>query len=179
MLLSMVKKFKFCPNCKNPLNYPEKRLINCQKCGFHLYFNPVPTCALILENENQEILLVKRKFAPKKGFWDLPGGFIDFKETAEQAIIREVKEELSINIKKIKYFGNYIGFYPYKGINYQPLCFFFYSKIKNNKIEKIKTNDDAEKFRFFSKNEIPWNRLSFIDIKNALKDYLKKKTIFS
>ncbi|MCX7881065.1 MAG: NUDIX domain-containing protein [Patescibacteria group bacterium] len=169
----MLKKFKFCPNCQNKLKKVKKRLVECSNCGFHFYFNPVPTCALILENEKEEILLVKRKYPPKKGFWDLPGGFIDFKETVEGGLKREIKEELAIEIEKINYFGNYIGFYSYKGINYQPLCFFYTAKIKDDQIKKIKTGDDANKFKFFPKNKIPWKRLSFIDIKAALKDYVK------
>lgn len=172
----MIKKFKFCPNCKNKLKKISHRLVDCPSCSFHFYFNPVPTCALILENKNEEILLVKRKFSPKKGFWDLPGGFIDFKEKAEEAIIREVKEELSLTLKNLKFFGSYVGFYPYKGINYQPLCFFFYSKINNNQIKKIKTGDDAGEFIFFPKDKIPWKKLAFIDIKHALADYLIKTT---
>lgn len=174
----MLNKFKFCPNCKNKLKRLEKRLVNCSKCGFHFYFNPVPTCALILQNKKGEILMVKRKYPPKKGFWDLPGGFIDFKETAEEAIIRETKEELGLKIKKISYFGSYIGFYPYKGINYQPLCFFYTTKLKTNQLKKIKVADDACDFKFFARNEIPWSKISFIDIKTALKDYISKTKNF-
>lgn len=169
----MLNKFKFCPNCKNQLTKINNRLVDCQKCGFHFYFNPVPTCALILENKKGEILLVKRKNPPKKGFWDLPGGFIDFNEKAEEAMIREIKEELGIKINEISYFGSYVGFYPYRGVNYQPLCFFYTTKLENNQIDKIKIGDDACDFKFFPKNKIPWSRISFIDIKAALKDYLK------
>lgn len=167
----MIKKFKFCPNCKNNLK-KINHLVDCSKCGFHFYFNPVPTCALILENEKGEILFVKRKLPPKKNFWDLPGGFIDFKEKAEEAIIRETKEELGIKIKEIYYFGSYVGFYPYRGINYQPLCFFYITKLKNSQIKRIQVSDDAGDFKFFTKEKIPWSKLSFIDVKMALKDYL-------
>lgn len=168
----MIKKFKFCPACKNKLKTFGKKLLDCPFCGFHFYLSPVPTVAIILENKKGGILFGKRKFLPKKGFWDLPGGFIDFGEKAEEAIVREVKEELGIEIKNPKILGTYIGFYPYKGINYQPLCIVFYKKITDKETKKIKAADDISSTNFLSKNKIPWKKLAFPDIIQALKDYL-------
>jgi len=169
----MIKKFNYCPTCKEKLKVISKKLINCEGCNFHFYFNPVPTVAIILENKNGEILLGKRRFFPKKRFWDLPGGFINFKEKAEKALVREVKEELGIKIKKPKFLGTYIGRYRYKGINYQPLCLVFFKKIPDKEIKKLKAADDVLSFNFFSRNKIPWKKLAFPDIKEALEDYLK------
>jgi ADP-ribose pyrophosphatase YjhB (NUDIX family) len=169
----MTKKFQYCPTCKEKLKITNQKILDCSACGFHFYLNPVPTVAIILENKNGEILFGKRKFLPKKGFWDLPGGFIDFNEKAEKSIVREVKEELGIEIKEPKFLGTYICFYPYKGINYQPLCLVFFEKISNKKIKKLKAADDVLSINFFPKNKIPWEKLAFPDIKEALKDYLK------
>jgi ADP-ribose pyrophosphatase len=95
----MIKKFKYCPTCKEKLKIINQKILDCSACGFHFYLNPVPTVAIILENKNGQILFGKRKFLPKKGFWDLPGGFVDFNEKAKNTIVREVKEELGIKIK--------------------------------------------------------------------------------
>lgn len=168
----MTKKFQYCPNCKGKLKITNQKILDCPACGFHFYLNPVPTTAIILENKNGEILFTKRKFLPKKGFWDLPGGFIDFNEKAEKAIIREVKEELGIEIKNPEILGTYIGFYHYKGINYQPLCLVFFEKITDEEIKKIKAADDVLLIKFFPKNKVPWKKLAFPDITQTLKDYL-------
>ena len=168
----MTKKFKYCPNCKEKLKVTNQKILDCPVCGFHFYLNPVPTTAIILENKNDQILFTKRKFLPKKGFWDLPGGFVYFNEKAKNTIVREVKEELGIKIKDPKFLGTYIGFYPYKGINYQPLCVVFFEKINDEEIKKIKAADDVLSIKFFSKNKIPWKKLAFPDIIQALKDYL-------
>jgi len=169
----MIKKFKFCPSCKNKLKHLSSRLINCPSCHFHFYLNPVPTTAIILQDNEGEILLVKRKNPPKKGFWDLPGGFIEFNEKAEEAILRELKEELNLTLplRSIKFFGSFIGRYFYKGIIYQPLCFVFFAKI--SKLTKIEVADDVGSFSFFKKENIPWSFLAFPDIKEALKEYIK------
>lgn len=54
--------------------------------------------AVILSEDHQSILLVKRKKAPEAGYWSLPGGKVDYMETIETAIIREIKEELNVDI---------------------------------------------------------------------------------
>src|SRR3990167_11236908 len=112
--------FKYCPNCKAKIKMDD-RLIDCALCGFHYYLNPAPTNGLILESEKGEILLVKRKVSPKKGYWDVPGGFIDFGENLEESLKREIKEELGIQIFNLKYFISVSVPYLYKGINYHTL----------------------------------------------------------
>ncbi|WP_286922968.1 MULTISPECIES: NUDIX domain-containing protein [Lysinibacillus] len=54
--------------------------------------------AVILD-ENNQILLVLRKRSPEAGHWSLPGGKVDYMETIENAVIREIKEELGVDIK--------------------------------------------------------------------------------
>lgn len=165
----MISKFRFCPNCKKPLKKLTNRLIDCTNCEFHFYLSPASTNALILENQKGEILLTKRKFLPKKGCWDLPGGFINFGETVEESLKREIKEELGIELKKFKYLGSYWSIYPYKGISYQTLCHVFISKYRG---ENLSVKDDISEFKFFPKNKIPLEKMSFEDVKNALKDYV-------
>jgi 8-oxo-dGTP diphosphatase len=52
--------------------------------------------AIVLDDE--QILLEKRKNSPGKGKWTVPGGLVDLGETAEQAVIREVKEETGLEV---------------------------------------------------------------------------------
>ena len=54
-----------------------------------------------------QVLLVKRKFNPFKGKHALPGGFIDWGETAERAVVREVYEETGIRVKPVKLINFY------------------------------------------------------------------------
>ncbi len=162
--------FTFCPSCQSKLTHVTNRLLNCNRCGFHFYLNPAITNALILENKKGEILLVKRKYPPKKGRWDLPGGFIEFNETVEESLEREIKEELGIKTKNLKYIGSQPDRYLYKGINYHTLCMFFTGQIKNG---KIVSQDDISTVKFFSKKNLPFKKIAFTGIKKALIDYLK------
>lgn len=169
----MISKFKFCPSCRNKVKKISNRLIDCHSCGFHFYLNPCPTNALIIENNQEEILLVKRKFNPYKNMWDLPGGFLDFNETIEESVTREIKEEINIKINNFNYLGSFVDRYLYKGVNYHTICFIFYTKIDKNLTFKPK--DDVAKLKFFPKNKIPWEEIAFKGIKKALKEYILKR----
>ena len=97
---------KFCPFCgsKNFI-WDNKKSHNCLDCGKRLYTNEVGAVIALIENEKGECLFTTRKFDPAKGKLDLPGGFIDLGETAEQAVVREIKEELNLGeVKLIKTF---------------------------------------------------------------------------
>ena len=125
-----------CFRCGGVLSKKSLEYFDCKKCKYRHYMNPVPSNSLILENEKGEILLVKRKFNPKKNFWDLPGGFIKLKETLEESVKREVKEELGINVKKMTYLGSYTDKYLYQGIKWNIIAFSFYTKMPKQKIKK-------------------------------------------
>ena len=60
---------------------------------FIYYFNPSSAVACFIRNSRGELLLVRRAKEPAKGRLDLPGGFVDMHESAEEAAQREVKEE--------------------------------------------------------------------------------------
>lgn len=57
--------------------------------------------------KNNDFILVKRKNQPFKNHWAIPGGFVDYGESVENAAIRESKEETAINIKLKKLFNVY------------------------------------------------------------------------
>jgi 8-oxo-dGTP diphosphatase len=70
--------------------------------------NPVPAVDFIISTDtNSKILLVKRKNEPFKGMLSIPGGFINEGETAEDAMVREAKEETSLVVEPIAILGVY------------------------------------------------------------------------
>lgn len=68
----------------------------CESCREPLYENPVPATSIIVTHDKADLLLVKRSVAPQKGFWCLPGGFIELRESPEQAALRELEEETGL-----------------------------------------------------------------------------------
>src|SRR5208337_901997 len=91
------KTFRFCPGCgAEGIAVRADRSILCKQCGFHFYFNAAAAVAGLIEDDKGRLLMTVRAHDPAKGALDLPGGFVDFDETAEDALKREVKEELSL-----------------------------------------------------------------------------------
>jgi len=70
----------------------------CDRCGFVHYRNPAPAVGVILEQQGQ-VLLVLRKFEPRSAQWSLPAGFIEYDESPIEAALRETKEETGLDIQ--------------------------------------------------------------------------------
>lgn len=161
--------YTFCPRCSKKLSKNSESLFICNNCGFHLYENPRPTNGLIAKNNKGEILLVKRKDEPKKGFWDIPGGFVEIEETLEESFHREIKEELGVEVKNLQYLVSTADRYLYKGANYHTLCFIFTGEVD---VKNLKSQDDITEINFFPKDQIPFDQIAFEGVKKGIKFYL-------
>ena len=132
--------------------------------------NPGTTVDLIIENDKEEILLIKRKNEPFKGYWALPGGFLEYgKETLEQAGKRELEEEtcLKTETKYLELLGAYSS--PDRDPRGHVISH-IYVVIKY--LGEAKANDDAKDLNWFSKNNLP--KLAF-DHNKILEDYFNWK----
>jgi len=164
-------KYKFCPKCGYKLKQKAQNLHICVQCGFNFYQNPLPAAGVILVNQKKQILLIKRAQAPKKNFWQIPGGFMDLNETAEQCACREAEEELGIKIRNLKYLSSHPNRYLYQGTNYQMIDIYFISRINEN--FRIKPNHELLKYGWFYLRKIDYKKIAFKSNIKAIKDYLK------
>jgi len=90
---------QFCHFCASRLEnrHVEGRMrLYCPRCHRPIYENPVPAACVVLIDNRQRLLLVKRRVAPKAGMWCLPGGFVESGETPEKAAVRELMEETGL-----------------------------------------------------------------------------------
>ena len=65
------------------------------------------TVDAVIQDDNRNVILIKRRFAPYKNKYALPGGFIKYNEDPEQAIIREVREETNLVVNIVSKIGTY------------------------------------------------------------------------
>ncbi|MGB9744417.1 MAG: argininosuccinate lyase [Desulfurella sp.] len=134
----------------------------CPRCSYpiKIYKNPSLTVDCIIEKDNK-VLLINRKNYPF-GF-ALPGGFVNYGESVEQAVIREVKEETSLDIVEPKLFGVYSD--PERDPRSHTVSVVFYAKASGTP----KASDDAEDLGFFDLDNLP-EHIVFDHLK-ILKDY--------
>jgi len=78
----------------------------CPTCGSDVkrYRNPLPTVDIIIEIDDS-IILIERKNPPFG--WALPGGFVDYSETLQDAAVREAMEETSLKVVDLQLLGCY------------------------------------------------------------------------
>jgi len=97
-----------------------------------------------------KVLLTKREIYPFQGYWVLPGGHVEYGEKVEEAIKREMKEELGVPVKIKKLVGVYSD--PKRDPRYHSVSVvFLLGKGKG----EIRLNHEASEFKYFSLNNLP------------------------
>lgn len=160
--------YKFCPRCGGKLVIKQDSL-ECINCSFHFYINSIPCNSAIIENEKNEILLVKRRVNPRAGTWDLPGGFLKSGENFFDSVKREIREELHVEIEIAGIVGIYEDSYLFQEILNPTLMITTAAKIISG---KLKADDDVSDYKYFSKEEVLKQELSFQGIRKSLEDYI-------
>jgi ADP-ribose pyrophosphatase YjhB (NUDIX family) len=117
--------FLFCPYDGEKLVVDDDGQMNhafCRACGFVDYQNPRP-CVAILILRDDRILLARRGIPPAQGAWDIPGGFVDAEESAEDAVLREALEETTLHVEIREYLGSVPDVYDSRRTPTLNLCF--------------------------------------------------------
>ena len=143
-----------------------KRTLPCPACRneIEVYQNPVPTVDIIIEVESQKgVILIKRKNPPFG--WALPGGFVDYGESLEQAAVREAKEETNLDVQLVRQFHTYSD--PKRDPRHHTISTVYIAKGKGNPLAQ----DDAIAIGFFSESDLP-DEIAF-DHRLILGDYFK------
>lgn len=126
--------------------------------------------AIILENDKGEFLLALRdnkSWIPFPNHWDLIGGHVEEGETPEEALIREVKEELDIDLKEYSFWKKYECL---TGDAYENTKYIYTGKI-NIPIEEV-TLLEGQRPQYFTRDEIPNVKFANI-IGSVVMDYIK------
>ncbi|NMB56656.1 NUDIX hydrolase [Candidatus Beckwithbacteria bacterium] len=158
----------FCANCgqkmKEEIPPHDDRIRQvCPSCGFIFYNNPKPTVVAIIEKE-EKVLLAKRARDPYKDCWDLIGGFVETGETLEEALVREVKEEVNLDVLTATYYFNHIDTYKNaaNGFVSKNLGVHFIVKVKD--FNTLKPGDDVFETAWFSWANLPKDLVGFEDV---------------
>ncbi len=169
--------FKYCPKCGAAALRPAgQKLLRCSACGFELYLNPAAAVAgVIVDGRGRMIVLVRGK-EPGKGLWDLPGGFVDPGETAEDALRREVREEIGLEVTTLRYLGSWPNIYEYMGVRYRTLDMGFACEVEDASLARPREAEIAEVL-FLGPSEIDLGRFAFRSVATIAGRYLELRHI--
>ncbi len=164
---SPLRIFRHCPKCGSPdfKANTEKSLL-CNSCGFIYFINMTAAVAAIIRNGSNEVLFTVRKHEPAIGMLDLPGGFVDLGETAEEAIAREIHEELNLTINKMEFVGTFTNKYIYGNIEYQTLDLVFNCTVDS--FSELQVADDVSGYVFRNPTIVDSNEIGLESIKKIV-----------
>ncbi len=170
----MARTFNFCPSCgSRRITFDGIKEFTCGDCSFTYFQNVAAAAGTILECDGK-IVLIRRKQEPGKGKLDLPGGFTDPGETAEEGARREIREELKIDVGPLEYLGSHPNTYEYRNVTYRSCDMLFYRKIDAFPTEFDET--EAEELVLMDPSEIPDDELAFESIRKGLQLFRRMKS---
>ncbi len=139
----------------------------CSSCGAvqECYRNPIPTVDIIIEMDDRRIVLIKRKNPPYG--WAIPGGFVDYGESLEDAAVREAREETGLDVTLISQMHTYSK--PDRDPRQHTISTVFTARASGTP----KALDDALEIGLFDEDHLP-SPLAF-DHRFILGDYFRSR----
>lgn len=172
--MSPIDLFKFCPRCGASLKQPPKPpTIHCPACDFLFYFNPTISVAAFAEGPDGKVIFIRRAHDPGKGKLAIPGGFVDIGETAENALLREFREEVNIELAGLHYLTSEANYYPYRGVTYPVLDLYYVARVRD--AIKAAALDGVESYGWFDPAEVAPEEIAFASMRAALALFVDKR----
>jgi ADP-ribose pyrophosphatase YjhB (NUDIX family) len=149
-----------------------EKTYRCTLCGF-VYFHNVAAGVSAIIVCNGKILLVERAQQPAKGKLDFPGGFVDYDESNEQALTRELLEELQLSIDNMQYLFSYPNRYLYKDVLYSTLDSFFEVRL-DTQPALVLQQEEVSRYIWLDVTSVLVMDLAFVSGQKALQAYLRR-----
>ena len=143
--MGVLDGWKLCPRCGVGLE-PDEGRARCPACGSVYYANSAPAVEGLLERDGR-VLLTKRAIEPRRGDWDLPGGFLEEGEEPLVGLRREFREETGIEVEPVEWLGTHLE--PYD--NYFVLGLTWLVRGDG----EPRPADDVAELRWFATTELP------------------------
>ena len=159
----MMDAYNYCPRCGKPLSV--KHLFGterpyCPSCGYIVFRDPkLAVGALIIEAD--QVLLVRRGVIPRRGFWAMPSGFVEYDEQPRPALAREIREETGLEAQ----IGRVVDVFPMADPNKKGVFLLFEARVTGGDLQP---GDDVTEARWFPLDAIPWEEIAFPQLREVL-----------
>jgi ADP-ribose pyrophosphatase YjhB (NUDIX family) len=170
-----VELFRFCPRCgaERPADNHAQSPLRCGACGFVFYFNPTVAAAGLVFDGAGRVLLIRRAKNPAAGKLGVPGGFIDFGESAEEGLRREVREEVGLELDRVRFLVSFPNLYAYRGVTYPVVDLYFTALAVNP--DAARALDAVTAVEWWRPADVPEAEIAFPSMAVALRELLAKR----
>jgi mutator protein MutT len=163
--IDRVQIYRHCPRCASTRMSTRPPRVDCSECGLSIYVNAAGAVAAILVDSSERVLLIRRAHEPAQGKLGFPGGFVDAGETAEEALRREVHEEVGLSVGSLHFVCSAPNRYPFGGITYPTLDLFFVAPLES--FEKARALDEVTSVEVVPAAELRPDELAFESMRTA------------
>jgi ADP-ribose pyrophosphatase YjhB (NUDIX family) len=162
----MIDEYNFCPRCGKPLAV--KHLYGsdrpwCPSCGYIVFRDPKLSVGGLIVQDGR-VLLVRRGVIPRRGFWAMPSGFVEYDEQPRRALAREIREETGLEA----IIGDVLEALPMADPHKKGVFLLFAGRVIGGELQ---AGDDVTEARWFPLDAIPWDEIAF---PKHLREALKK-----
>ena len=159
---------KYCSNCATPITFgflegEHIQRYHCTNCSIIHYQNPkiIVACLPIFEGK---VMLCRRGIEPQLGFWNIPGGFMENRESVEDGALREMLEETGCEGTIVRLHS----VFTVLPVDQVHNCFLVEMKDFNYTL-----TPESTEIKLFAEHEIPWREVAFVSNTFALKRYFE------
>ncbi len=165
--MHLLDTFKHCPKCgSNTFAENDFKSKRCGNCGFVYYLNPSAANVAVITDGKGNILVATRSKEPAKGTLDLPGGFCDCHESAEEGVIREVLEETGLKVTATRYLFSIPNIYSYSGMEIHTMDLFFECRTADK--ATLRAADDVQELQWMAIETLDSNLFGLRSIREGV-----------
>ncbi len=165
-----VNFLKHCPHCGSAeFVAASNKEFCCHACGFHFFTNSAAAVAAIILDREGRVMLTRRAVEPWKGMLDLPGGFVDPGEGLEEALVRELKEELDFEPDSLTYLCSFPNRYVFSGYAVRTTDAAFVCRSTES---DFAAKDDIDAIEWHAADRIPLDRVAAPSIRHILEQFI-------
>lgn len=167
--MSWLAVIERCPRCAAP-RLSAGNPFRCAACGLSLFANPAVGVGAFVADPRGRMLFTVRAKDPGRGLLGLPGGFVDAGESAEDALRRELREEVGGDLASVAYLCSAPNHYRFDGVDYDVLDVFFTARLAS--LDLTADADEVSGLRWLPPHEVRETDIAFPSMRAAWRTLL-------